>query len=249
MTTMIPVLALAALLGLALGSFSVTAGLRISQADSWTQGRSRCDACGRSLEFAETTPIISFIAAAGRCRTCRAPIDPTHLVGEVAGLVVLVSAMAIGAPARGLIVCVIGLSLLASATVDWKIGRLPDAFTAVIAAAGFGLAILTDREAVLTGVAAAALAFATLQGLRLTRARLGRDPGLGFGDVKLVSALALWLGPATPWMVVIAAALGLLMQALRPRDPEHRLAFGPALAVAAWGVGMSMELGWWPTTA
>ena len=193
-----PAVGLAAVAGLALGSFAVTSGLRLSQGQLALAGRSRCDGCGRTLGFAETVPLLSFLQRRGVCATCRARIDPTHLAGEVGGALVIVTSLLAGDALRGALLAVLGLILIATVTVDWKAKRLPDAFSLLLAALGASLAWLRSPEALLTGGIAALTALLLLGGLRwLTRGR-GGEPGLGLGDVKLVAALALWLGAATP---------------------------------------------------
>ena len=77
----------AALFGGAIGSYAgvvAARGLRRS-----ITGRSRCDACGRSLEWFELIPIVSFLALRRRCRTCKAEIGWSPMVWELAGAVLL----------------------------------------------------------------------------------------------------------------------------------------------------------------
>jgi len=242
-----PLLGLAGLVGLVTGSYAVTGAIRWSRAEPSSAGRSHCDACGQTLGFAHTVPIASYVAARGTCRTCRAPIDPTHLVGEVAGALLIVTAVATFDPVRTPLLAVLGLTLLAAATIDWKIGRLPDVLTAGVAILSGLIALSHSLRAAAAGAIAAVAAFLLLQGLRWLISRKRADPGLGFGDVKLICGLALWLGAATPWMMVGATLAGLVaMAVLRPKD--GRLRFGPWLAAAAWVVGMGGELGIWPTT-
>jgi leader peptidase (prepilin peptidase)/N-methyltransferase len=77
--------------------------------------------------------------------------------------------------------------------------------------------------------------------------RFRGQAGLGFGDVKLITALAFWLGLATPWAVVAAAGIGLAFAVLRGAGRRNeRFAFGPMIAAAAWIVGMTREAGLWP---
>lgn len=243
-----PVLGLAAFAGLALGSYAVTAAIRFARAEQSWRGRSHCDRCDAPLDLALTLPLAGYVLAAGRCRACQAPIDRWHLVGEVAGLAVLVSASLVGDPVRAPLMVLLGLSLIATMTVDQKIGRLPDGLTLAIAALAAVLAMTQSLTRVLLGFAAAVISLAVFQGLRWTRERRGLDPGLGLGDVKLVGALALWLGPATPIFVAGAAILGLGVAAI-VRPTGGRLAFGPMLAVSGWITGLVVEGGLWPTIA
>ena len=72
--------------------------------------------------------------------------------------------------------------------------------------------------------------------LRRLRRLRGRE-GLGLGDVKLIAAAALWVGPfGISWLVlaacVSALAMVLAMQlAGQPLDRATRLPFGPHIAL------------------
>lgn len=240
-------LGLASVAGLALGSFAVTAGVRLSRGESALRGRSHCDACGRTLSFAQTVPLLSYAGLRGACGGCRARIDPIHTGGEVAGAAVVASSLFADDPLRIVLCAGLGLCLIAAATVDAKARRLPDILTAPIAALGLALAFAQGAPAVLAGLIAAAIAGSVLLGLRELGRRWRDEPGLGLGDVKLVAALALWLGAATPWLIAAASVAGLLMvAATRPAD--GRLPFGPLLVCAGWIIGIVREAGAWPTT-
>ncbi len=241
------VVALIAASGLALGSYAVTAGLRVSRLEVTTLGRSHCDACGRSLSFVQTVPVASYLMLKGLCAHCGARIDPIHLAGELCGAVVLLAAPWGASPLRGALVSFMGLALLASAAVDLKTMRLPDPLTAAIAVAAAALAATHGLAALSAGVVAAAAATVIMLSVRWTVARRRGEPGLGLGDVKLTAALALWLGPATPLMVAIACGLG-LAAAPFSRDARGRLPFGPMIAAAGWAAGAALERGWlsWP---
>lgn len=240
-----PVLTIGVLAGLALGSYAVTAGLRLSRAEGSTLGRSRCDSCGRSLSFGHTIPLVSYVGLRGACAHCGSRIDPIHIVGEVAGVAVIAPVLWIVDPWRQIPLAVLGLALVATATVDARTRRLPDLFAVIIAVAALALAALAGRPALIAGIVAAALAAAVLVLIRTIALRAKGDAGLGLGDVKLIAALALWLGPATPIMVAAAAILGLVATTVTPRA-DRRRPFGPFIAVGAWAVGLMAEGGWTP---
>lgn len=245
MTPTAATLGLAAAAGLALGSFAVTAGMRFSRGESVLTGRSRCDDCGRPLSFGQTLPLVAYARQGGTCVACQGRIDPIHPIGEVAGAIVLLSILVASDPIRGLILAVLGLLLVSLAAVDLKVRRLPDLMTAGVAVLAVGLAVRSGLGALAEGLATAGVVLVLLLGLRWVSARRGRDPGLGLGDVKLAAALAIWLGAMTPWAIVGASLVGLaMMRVMRPAD--GRLPFGPALAVAAWAVGIGREADLWP---
>ena len=135
--------------------------------------------------------------------------------------------------------------LLTAGIVDAKSKRLPDVLTAAAAVLAAGLAVEAGWEALGRGLIAGALAFGVLEIVRRVFERVRGRSGLGFGDVKLMGALAIWLGLLTPWAVVIGSALGLgAFAVLRPKD--GRIAFGPALAAGAIIVGLLGEARLWP---
>ena len=80
--------ALAALIGAAVGGV-VASYLGVVIERGWmasTEGRSRCDGCGRTLRWFELVPVGSYLALRGRCRTCGASLSVAHLVREVLGV-------------------------------------------------------------------------------------------------------------------------------------------------------------------
>ena len=231
--------------GACVGSYAATTALRMTRAEQAVAGRSRCDACGVALGFARTAPVISYISLGGACADCGGRIDPIHLAGEVGGAVVVLAALLVAPPLTAALLVALGLLLLTTALVDAKTQRLPDALTAAIAVIGAVLAAQRSATDLAIGVAAAALTFAVFEAIRRGFLATQGKPGLGFGDVKLAAALALWLGLATPWAMAAASVLGLAaMGVVRPAN--GRLSFGPAIALAAFAIGLIREAWAWP---
>ena len=237
---MSPVLAIAALCGLTLGSFCATYAVRTARAEQALTGRSRCDRCDQTLDMVDTLPVAGFLIRRGKCRHCGAKIDPLHLVGELGGAVILTMALVIAPPFRASLLAILALSLLTGALIDLRTQRLPDLLTLIVALCGLGLAVETGGDAVLQGFAAAVLSGIFLLGIRWTGRYLGRPQAMGLGDIKLISALSLWLGIAIPWMLALASILGLVAIAFK-RPTDGRIAFGPCLAISAMVVGAAME--------
>lgn len=249
-----PVVAIALLAcGACAGSFAATAGLRLARGEQSLFGRSRCDGCGIGLSYWRTLPVVSFAHARGACAACGGPIDPAHVAGEIAGIAIAAAALATASP----LIAVMGFALLTTAVVDWKTRRLPDVFTLVIAICAAALAALRSLETLEVGLVAAAITFTILAALRQllpeggraardqSRGRGARAQGgqsLGFGDVKLLTALALWLGAATPWAISVAALAALMASRISPPQ-DGRIPFGPAIAAACFGVGVWHDLG------
>lgn len=237
---------LVALTGAAIASFIGTAALRSMRGEQVFVGRSRCDHCRVALPFVQTMPLISFVLGRGGCRTCGERIDLAHPIAEAIGAsVAVVLWFAVPWPAAGYM-AVMAAVLLASALIDARTRRLPNPLTLVVAGDAIFLAFTRGPQAVGVGLASAALAVLPLLALRWAFVRSGKDPGLGLGDVKLIGALALWLGVWTPWMVALAALAGLLTVRLWP-PADGRIAFGPMIAVTGWSLGLIGEATGWPS--
>ena len=150
------------------------------------------------------------------------------------------------AAARALLLALWMWSLLALALADLRRFRLPDGLLASSAALGLALALagdgtgwpaMADRlEWALFGAAAGGGAF---WAIRAGYWLFARREGMGLGDVLLMAALGLALGPLVLPMVVLLAALTALgLALLRARRKGRslrrlgRLPFGAALALA-----------------
>jgi leader peptidase (prepilin peptidase)/N-methyltransferase len=136
--------------------------------------------------------------------------------------------------------CALGWTLLALAWIDWQRMRLPDFLTLPLLVVGLLAAALEMPDELPASIIGAVVGYA---GLRLIdwgyRGLRGRE-GLGQGDAKLLAAGGAWLGwEALPWVVLLAAMLGLAL-ALSHRargvalTRETTLPFGPPLALAIW---------------
>jgi prepilin signal peptidase PulO-like enzyme (type II secretory pathway) len=76
--------------GTAIGSFLNVATLRYDPEGRLfsfrdLRGRSHCPRCGKVLRFFELVPLFSYIAQAGKCRTCKAPLSLQYPLVEIAG--------------------------------------------------------------------------------------------------------------------------------------------------------------------
>ena len=125
---------------------------------------------------------------------------------------------------------------------------IPDGATAFIAGLGLANAGVTAWQAggggegaVWAGLDAASsggLAFALFWGIGWCFRRFGRREALGFGDVKLAGALAIWLVPADAALaleVAALAALAVLFLGQRAGSlRETAVPFGAFMAPAAW---------------
>lgn len=90
--------ALMFILGSSIGSFLLVIIRRSEQGKSWSKGRSKCENCGKELQWWELIPTISFLILGGKCSGCKVKIDETHFICEtylgltyMAGLYILIN--------------------------------------------------------------------------------------------------------------------------------------------------------------
>jgi len=232
-------------IGLCVGSFTTTAAMRAARGEPFLGGRSHCDHCGADVSLASATPLVGYALHRGCCASCGGRIDPIHVGGEVVGALALAAPLLLVGGVRGGLIALLASLGLASSVYDLKTQRLPDELTAGIAVCAGLLSAMRGVASVLSGLGAALAVLLILAAVRSAYWRLRNREGLGFGDVKLLAALALWLGLATPWALAGAATLAIVASVLLPASRE-RLAFGPYLVAASVTAGLVMEMASWP---
>lgn len=239
------------LLGLVAGSFLGALITRWPRGESVLAGRSRCDACGRTLRAVDLVPLLSAWLSRGRCRRCGARIDPAHGAMELGCGAIGAAAMAL-TPLPPLPVALgwmlLGWLLLALALLDARHYWLPDALTLPLAFLGLSIGPWVTGVSLGDAAIGAAAGYGALLLVALGyRAARGRE-GLGLGDAKLLGALGAWFGwQALPFILLLASLAGLLWVVaglLRGKsvDGGARVAFGTFLCLAALPGGMAFPL-------
>jgi leader peptidase (prepilin peptidase)/N-methyltransferase len=223
-----------------IGSFIGVLVLRTDAPGSIVMGRSACPSCGAVLGAGDLVPVLSYLAAKGRCRYCGEHIGIFHPLIELAAVGVGLWSAAVVSGAMLWASCVLGWTLLALAAIDFKYYLLPDFLTlpliliGVLATALFGQGMVLDHAI----GAASGFGFAVL--LRYLYRRWRGREGMGLGDAKLLSASGAWVSwQGLPSVILIASLSGLAFVLLRPRRSVRlsltdRIAFGTFLCLGTW---------------
>lgn len=132
----------------------------------------------------------------------------------------------------------LGAVLAALAVIDLRTGYLPDPLQITLALGGLGVALIGSPIGVSwpLALAGALLNGAVFWGLRWLVSRLKGREAMGFGDVKLVAAGGLWVGPlALPYIMAAGGVLtmaGAGLAGLATGRPVWRgeMPLGPGLA-------------------
>jgi leader peptidase (prepilin peptidase) / N-methyltransferase len=225
--------AIAALVGLAIGSFLNVVIYRVPRGESIMFPASRCPSCQRPLAAWENIPVLSWLLLRGCCRGCNAAVSSRYPLVELLTAVLFgLSALEFGIGLAGLAAALLSAFLIVTVFVDIDHLLILDVVTLPVAGAGLAIALLSGRAAsALEGAALGAVLFGLIY--------LGtRGAGLGLGDVKLAACLGIFLGltdalAAFAAAFVIGAVLALPVLALRKRRGRDVLPFGPFLVLGA----------------
>jgi leader peptidase (prepilin peptidase)/N-methyltransferase len=265
--------------GLVFGSFANVVIWRLPRHESLSRPASRCPRCGHAVRWHDNIPVLSWFVLRGRCRDCGEPIAWRYPAVELLSAILWVAAgLAFGWSLRTVWAVSFFYILLILAFVDLDLRRLPNVLVGTLAAIGLAGVVVSQwsgraaaplivpaavgvwtQPLVLAGLgvllgAGVSMAIALIYGL--VRGR----QGLGMGDVKLLGAMGLYLGPFVLMayllgtLVGAVAAVAAMIAARRPQvTPAGKslaggpappspltIAFGPWLAAGAvlttlWG--------------
>ena len=236
---------LAAVLGLAVGSFLNVVIYRVPAGESIVSPPSKCPHCGAQIRNRHNVPVLGWLVLRGRCYDCKAPISPRYpIIEALTGLLFALVAIRMdhlhlkeALPAY-LWFTAIGIAL---AMIDIDVKRLPDkivlpsypvlAVLLVIAAADNGDWWAFERA--LIGGAALYAAYFLIA--------FAYPAGMGFGDVKLAGIL----GGMTAYLswstfavgafggFVLGSIGGIAVMATGRGGRKTQIPFGPFMIAAA----------------
>ncbi len=143
---------------------------------------------------------------------------------------------------------ILTVALGALSVIDFRTGYLPDVIVAPLGLVGLIIAIVGSPVGVSWQMAlvGAAINAGLFYGLRWLISRLKGREAMGLGDVKLVAAGGLWLGPVgLPYIMAvagIATLLGAGIAGLITGKPvwQGEMPLGPGLAIGILGVFFAM---------
>lgn len=200
-------------------------------------GNSHCLSCGTPLRFFELFPLFSYLGLRGRCRTCHSYIPSRYFWVELltGSLFVAVVLTATNLFTLGLLLVTVSI-LVVIAVYDLYHMIIPDELTLALLV----LMLTHQFHALILGAPVVDFAWSIVAALLsslflLLLWRFSDGKWIGFGDVKLVIPLALGVGYANVFSLVvlafwIGAAIGLIIlgvQKLKSRGQPH-LRFLPA---------------------
>lgn len=254
-------LALAAVLGLLIGSFLnvVIYRLPLMMMREWKASlveaealelpelperfnlatpRSRCPHCQAPITALQNVPVVSFLLLKGRCSHCKTPISPRYpIVEAVTGLLSLLVVWHLGVGWAGFLGMVLVWVLVALTLIDVDHQLLPDNLTLPLLWLGLVANSFSLFVSLSDAVWGAVVGYLSLWSVYWVFKLLTGKEGMGFGDFKLLAALGAWMGwQAVPLIIILSSLVGAVIggaaMVLAGRGRDFRIPFGPYLAGA-----------------
>jgi leader peptidase (prepilin peptidase)/N-methyltransferase len=251
--------ACAFVIGLVLGSFFNVLIYRLPRNESIISPGSHCPRCNHAIRPWENVPLVSFILLRGKCSACEHPISFQYPLVE---LLTACAALAIGRlvvspqlaaePSfwhAGVLALqsLVLLLLIPLSIIDIKHYIIPDMLTipGLVAAiiVSFFPGGLTPVQSIVGMLAGGGTLFAIGA---IGTYMLNKKDTMGGGDIRLMALIgALWGWKIAIGSIVLASFLGsligLMLLAFHVLAKDHKLPFGPFLAIGAWASVLSFD--------
>jgi leader peptidase (prepilin peptidase) / N-methyltransferase len=203
--------------------------------------RSACPHCGHAIRWYENLPVLSYVLLRGKCSACGASISLRYPAIELLNAALFAAcAWQWGiTPTAGAwaVFCAVLLTL---AAIDWDTTLLPDDLTLPLlwgglCAAAVGWIATPFLHAFWGAVAGYLSLWLVFWAFKLVT---GKD-GMGYGDFKLFAALGAWFGwqalvPIILMASVVGAVVGITMKFSSKLREGGYVPFGPFLAAAGF---------------
>jgi leader peptidase (prepilin peptidase)/N-methyltransferase len=211
---------------------------------------SRCPSCQQKLAWYWNIPVLSFLALLGRCRYCKSKISWRYpmlelLTAVLSGLLAWMYGWNIQLVAALLFTWF----LLPLLFIDFEHQLLPDNLTLPLLWLGLIFNLSYTFASLSSAVIGAIIGYLFFWSVYWIFKLLTKKEGMGYGDFKLLAALAAWTGWQYLLMLVLfSGILGIVINIatafVRRHSVRQAMPYGPALVIAGW-----ITLVWGPNIA
>lgn len=201
---------------------------------------SHCPKCKHALSWYENIPLVSWLALRGCCRACKSPISIQYpIIEAITGAASCLIIWRFGVGVEGSIGLILTWILIAAAGIDFRTTLLPDQFTLPLLWLGLLASVYGVYVDPVSAIWGAAAGYLSLWSVYWAFKLLTGKEGMGYGDFKLLAALGAFCGwqgllPIVLISSLVGAVIGGLYLALRNKDSQTQIPFGPFLAIAGW---------------
>jgi leader peptidase (prepilin peptidase)/N-methyltransferase len=226
--------------GLLIGSFLNVVIYRLPLNLSVVKPRSACPKCGHQIRWYENIPILSFLFLRGRCSNCSTSIPLRYPLVELLIGIFFYARFPLlleGVFLYSYFFEIMVFSLLITIFfIDLDHHIIPDSLNLILAIIFLVDVVLNQRY--LNGAIGAGGAFLFTFGFTYLFYKLRGVVGLGGGDIKLFTALGLYLGIEGVIYNIflscfVGALNGFILILLKKLNADRPFAFGPAIVVVS----------------
>ena len=234
---------IAVIVGIMIGSFLNVCIYRIPKKESINFPRSHCTRCGHVLSALELIPIISYLALGRKCKQCKEPISPRYMWIElITGLGFGMIYYQYGYSLESLLYMTFFCFGIVLTMIDWDYMLLP---TSIIRW-GFGVGLLeriiqslmaNSWHILIESLLGAAVGYGLFMLVYYGSKWLLKKEGLGYGDVRLMGFIGLFVGLNALFLMIIIACIlasvfGLILLKVKKKSEPYPL--GPFLNIGAF---------------
>lgn len=227
--------------GTVFGSFFNVVGIRSPKDEPFTNGRSYCPHCKKTLSWYELIPVLSYLLQCGKCRNCKEKISPLYPITEsLTGLFFSVSYVIFGFSLEMITALLLVSMLIIIFVSDIRYMMIQNKVLLFFLPFFIILRIIEPLDPWWSPIAGAVAATALLA-LIIVVSR----GGMGAGDMKLFGVLGIVLGLrdvllAFFFACLIGAVVGILLMAFKLIKRQQPVPFGPSIVFGAllayfWG--------------
>ncbi len=223
------------ILGLLVGSFLNVVIYRLPEGESIVKPPSHCPSCNVRLKPIDLIPVFSWLFLKGRCRYCKVAISPRYaLIELLTGVSFLISYLYAGLTWQLLVLLVLLSVLIADTFIDMDHQIIPDELNIFLFVFFIAINLVASyipwSDAIFGALAGSLPLFLLVV--------LTGGAGMGFGDVKLMFVLGLYLGLWSTLLTLFLSFIyggifGVLLLATGIKKRKDAIPFGPWIAIAA----------------
>ena len=235
----LPLVLIAFLFGLCIGSFLNVCIHRIPESKSIVRPGSMCPNCGHHIRFYDNIPVLSYAVLGGRCRSCRIPISLRYPAVELlTGLLAAAVLLKFGPTVSALVYFAFAAVLIAITFIDLDHRIIPDIISLPGIPIFFLAALLVPEVSIKDSVLGFLVGGGSLFLVAWIYQLLTHKEGMGGGDIKLLAMMGTLIGwQGVLFTIFVSSALGTVVglgvMAATRGNMKLAVPFGPFLSVGA----------------
>lgn len=231
-----------ALMGLLIGSFLNVCIYRLPREESISFPPSHCFSCNSNLRPRDLVPVFSYVLLRGKCRYCREKISIQYpLIETLNSLVYLLLLVHFGLNIKFLFLAILASTLIVVSIIDYYHQLILNKvvlFTLIIGVICKIANYITTDESLFNIVKTSLLGFLIGGGFYLLIFII-TNGNMGGGDIKLMAALGLWLGPVDTGIAIfltfiIGAIFSVFLLATKIKSRKDAIPFGPFIVLGTF---------------